>query len=30
MSDDACLIFPLVIIAIVGLMLWAMVNQSRK
>jgi hypothetical protein len=29
MSDDACMIFPLLIIAIVGLMLWAIANRSR-
>lgn len=30
MSNDECLIFPLVIIAIVCLMIWAMASQSRK
>jgi hypothetical protein len=30
MTNDECLIFPLVIIAIVGLMLWVMVNRSKE
>lgn len=30
MTNDACMIFPLVIIALVGLMLWAIVNHPKE